>query len=161
MELKEFFDKLTSYNLFNYLLPGAAFCVIAGKISELNLVQNNLVNAFFVYYLVGMIISRVGSIMIEPVLKFSKFVRFAEYGQYVRKSKEDPLLSTLSEQNNTYRTLLTTFVLLLIVDNFEKVKGKFPWLDNNMPTVLLIGMVILLAFSYRKQTNYIKRRVEN
>lgn len=160
MEFKDLFDKLTSYNIFNYLLPGAAFCVIAKEISELNLVQDNVVNAFFVYYLVGMIISRVGSIMIEPTLKRVKFIRFAEYSQYVKKSKEDSLLSTLSEQNNTYRTLLTMFVLLLAVGKLDKIKGNLPWLESNMPTVLLISMVILLAFSYRKQTSYIKRRVE-
>lgn len=160
MDIKDLFDKLSSYNLFNYLLPGAAFSVIAESLSGFKLVQEDLLNAFFVYYLIGMLISRIGSIMIEPVLKKIKFVKFSDYGKYIKKSKEDPLLTTLSEQNNTYRTLLSMSILLLIVDNIEALQGKFPWLDHNMPSLLLTGMIILLAFSYRKQTNYITKRVE-
>lgn len=107
-----------------------------------------------------MIISRVGSIVIEPVLKTTKFVRFADYSKYVNKSKEDPLLSTLSEQNNTYRSLLSMFVLLAIVDNIELLKDKIIWLESHISTVLLFGMIILFAFAYRKQTRYISNRVE-
>lgn len=161
MELKDLFNKLTSYNIFNHLLPGATFCVIAEKVSELNLVQENLINSVFVYYLIGMIISRIGSIVVEPILKLVKFVKFSEYEQYVIKSKEDTSLATLSEQNNTYRSLLTTFILLLVVGNLDKVLNKYPWLDNNIQTITLISVVILLSFSYRKQTSYIKKRVES
>lgn len=159
MEIKDIFDKLSSYNIFNYLFPGVVFCVIAEKISNFKLIQEELLNAFFVYYLVGMIISRVGSIIIEPVLKKISFVTFSEYSDYVKRSKEDPLLSTLSEQNNTYRTLLSMFLLLLVVDNFEKIQSCFLWLNNHVSSFLLTSMVILLAFAYRKQTSYIKKRV--
>jgi hypothetical protein len=160
MDIKDLFDKLSSYNIFNYLLPGAAFCMIAERLTELKFVQEDLLNAFFVYYLIGMIISRIGSTIIEPVLKKIKFVKFSDYGKYIDKSKEDPLLATLSEQNNTYRTLLSMFILLLIVDNINALQGKFPWLDNNMPSLALSSMVVLLAFSYRKQTNFITNRIE-
>jgi len=161
MELKDFFDKLTSYNLFNYLFPGTIFCVIAAEISNLNLVQENLANAFFVYYLIGMIISRIGSIIIEPILKHTKFISFADYAQYVKKSKEDPLIASLSEQNNTYRTLISAFLILIILASFEKTQGEFPWLEENIKTILLVAVSILLTFSYRKQTSYIKKRVED
>lgn len=160
MDLKDIFEKLTSYNIFNYLLPGAAFCVIADITSELNLVQDKILNAFFVYYLIGMIISRVGSLIIEPFLKGINFVRFSEYSAYIEKSKTDPLLSTLSEQNNTYRTLLSMFILLIAANNIDLIKTYAPWVHDNSGTLLLACMIVLFAFSYRKQTNYITQRVE-
>ena len=63
--MKEIIDKLSSYNIFNYLLPGVLFVAIAKNFTEYNLIlDNDFIGAFF-YYFIGMVISRFGSLIIE------------------------------------------------------------------------------------------------
>ena len=102
--MKELLDKLSSYNIFNYLLPGILFSVIASKVTELNLIQSDIVIGVFLYYFVGLIISRLGSLIVEPILKKVKFLKFAEYTDFVKVSEKDKKLEILSESNNMYRT---------------------------------------------------------
>lgn len=67
--MKEILDKLTSYNLFNYLLPGVVFAVLASKVTRFTLIQQDLVAGAFLYYFIGLVISRFGSLILEPILK--------------------------------------------------------------------------------------------
>ena len=67
--MKELLDKLSSYNLFNYLFPGILFVTIAKETTSLDLLQENIITGVFLYYFIGLVISRVGSLLIEPLLK--------------------------------------------------------------------------------------------
>ena len=51
-----FIDKLSSYNIFNYLFPGVLFCVIADRYFFIPLVQDSIVTGLFLYYFVGLVI---------------------------------------------------------------------------------------------------------
>ena len=48
--MKELLAKLSSYNLFNYLLPGILFVVIAEELTKFSFIQEDLVLGVFVYY---------------------------------------------------------------------------------------------------------------
>ena len=72
--MKEILDKLSSYNLFNYLLPGVIFVVIANKVTHYDFIQDDIVIGAFLYYFIGMVISRFGSLAIEPILKYLSFL---------------------------------------------------------------------------------------
>src|SRR6266536_4329452 len=98
-------DKLSSYNLFNYLLSGVLFVVLAAAFTKYNFIQSNILLGAFLYYFFGLIISRFGSLVLEPLLKRVRFVRFAGYDDFVKASKTDEQITLLSEVNNTYRTL--------------------------------------------------------
>lgn len=67
--MKDLLDKLSSYNIFNYLLPGVLFAGMSKSVSGYDLVQENLLVGVFVYYFIGMVISRLGSLLVEPLLK--------------------------------------------------------------------------------------------
>ena len=66
-------EKMDSYNIFNYLLPGALFNYLFKQFFDMELVQGNIVENLFVYYFLGMIVSRIGSIFIEPICKKIKY----------------------------------------------------------------------------------------
>jgi hypothetical protein len=87
--MKEILEKISSYNLFNYLLPGTVFVFVLAKISEHNFIQKDLLIGAFLYYFIGLIISRIGSVIIEPLLKKWNFLKFAEYSDFVIYSKKD------------------------------------------------------------------------
>jgi hypothetical protein len=85
--MKEIIDKLSSYNIFNYLLPGVLFVAIAKHFTEYNLIlDHDFIGAFF-YYFIGMVISRFGSLIIEPMLKKIMFVKFSDYSDFISASK--------------------------------------------------------------------------
>ena len=158
--MKEIIDKISSYNIFNYLFPGVLFVIIAKRLTTYNLVQDDNSMGAFLYYFIGMIISRFGSVIIEPILKKIKFLKFREYNRYVNASKKDPKLELFSEVNNTYRTLNSMMISLLILKIYNYIETKFT-LDSSISLVILtIVVFILFIFSYRKQTNYITKRID-
>jgi hypothetical protein len=67
--MKDLLDKLSSYNLFNYLLPGVLFACLSEPIVGYNLIQTDIVVGVFFYYFLGMTISRIGSLAVEPIAK--------------------------------------------------------------------------------------------
>ena len=155
--MKELVDKLSSYNLFNYLLPGTLFVAAAERISDHRVAQSNIIVAFFIYYFIGLVISRIGSLVVEPLMKSTDFVRFAPYKDFVRACTHDQKIELLSEQNNMYRTLCALFlsVGLLKLYDFMLTQWGLPG-----KTVLIVGLFALFAFSYRRQTSYVRQRVE-
>lgn len=158
--MKELLDKLSSYNIFNYLLPGIIFAVLAEKFTTLSLIHKELVVGVFVYYFLGSIISRIGSVLIEPLLKQIGFVNFAEYPQFVTASKADPRIEVLSEVNNMYRTFVALFVLLGVVKGYEWFVARYSVVADVGPYVAFVFLLILYLVAYRKQTAYIRSRVE-
>lgn len=157
--MKDLIDKIGSYNIFNYLLPGIIFSVFVTKFTHYNLVQGDVLVGAFVYYFIGSVVSRIGSLIIEPIFKWTGFISFASYEDFVVASKADAKIEVLSEANNMYRTICSLFMCLSIVYGYEYLAGKFEVLDKVLPALCVAGLLILFSFSYRKQTAYISKRV--
>lgn len=158
--MKDLIDKISSYNIFNYLFPGVLFVVIAKYLTDFNFIQEDNLLGAFLYYFIGMVISRFGSIIIEPFLKNIKFLKFREYKRYISASKKDAKIELLSEVNNTYRTLNSTMILLLLLKVYNILLIKFQFDISVSLVSLTILIFILFIFSYRKQTNYITKRID-
>ena len=158
--MKELFEKLTSYNIFNYLLPGVLFAVIGSQLTNYELLLDNIVIGLFVYYFFGLIISRFGSLILEPLLKRLKILHYAPYDDFLNASKIDQKIELLSEQNNMYRTLLSLFVCLLLLLAFNFIDETYPVFSRYSSILVIILIILLFIFSYRKQTNFIKARIK-
>jgi len=154
--MKDLLDKISSYNLFNFLFPGAVFIIILEKVSIFDLQQKNIIAGAFLYYFVGLVISRVGSLLIEPLLKKTSFVQFTDYKDFVEASKKDVKIDVLSETNNMFRTLIALFTIVLLIKPYELLYSYSP--ECGKYTLILLILVIFLL-SYRKQTDYITKRV--
>jgi len=157
--MEKILEKLSSYNIFNYLFPGVVFCVVADRYLSISLLQDSIVNGLFLYYFIGLVISRVGSIVIEPILKKTNFVKFTEYHDFVTAAKEDPKIELLSESNNTYRTLLSASFILCVITIGLHVAEMNPNFLEFLKYLILPGLVLLFGLSYKKQTEYISKRV--
>jgi hypothetical protein len=158
--MNELLSKISSYHLFNYLLPGSLFAVVATELTHRQFVQQNLVLGLFVYYFYGLIISRVGSLFVEPFLKWVRFLKFADYRDFVAACKKDPKIDELSETNNMYRTLCTLLIALTLLQGIVLLELKYPQLKRAELPVLIAAVFGLLVFSYKKQTGYITKRVK-
>lgn len=157
--MKELIDKLTSYNIFNYLFPGVLFAGFGSHYTQYAFILDNIVIGVFVYYFYGLVISRIGSLIIEPSLKKIKFVRFVPYPQFVAASKVDEKIEVLSETNNMYRSLISVFVCLLLTKTYSQIEIAYVWISGYAQNIGIVALLVLFVFSYRKQTEYIASRI--
>lgn len=157
--MKDILDKIGSYNIFNYLLPGVIFAVLVSKMTNFNLMQEDAISGAFVYYFIGSVVSRIGSLVIEPILTKVRFLSFSPYSDFVLASKADPKIEVLSEANNMYRTVCSLILCVAASFLYYSSEQRFPMLNEARPWVLIIGLLVLFLFSYRKQTAYINKRI--
>jgi len=159
--MKEILDKISSYNLFNYLLPGILFVIIVKAFTSYSFIQENLIIGGFVYYFIGLVISRFGSLIIEPALKRISFLKFASYNDFVSASKKDAKIETFSQENNMYRTFSSMFSLVLLLKFYESIEAKYLILEERNLYILIILLLIIFLYSYKKQTDYITKRINS
>lgn len=158
--MEELVKKISSYHILNYLLPGVVFVILANKFTDYDFVVNNLILAFFMYYFIGLTISRVGSLILDPIYKKIGLVRMLPYDDYLLAQKKDPQLDILSEANNMFRSLSSTFFLLLLLKLWQILEIRLDILRMNNYWILIITLFLLFIFSYRKQTSYITSRIK-
>jgi hypothetical protein len=159
--MKEIIDKISSYNLFNYLFPGIIFVILLREVTNYDLIQENNFLGAFLYYFIGLVISRFGSLIIGKILqsKRLKFIEFADYKDFIFASDKDQKIELFSEINNMYRTLISLFCLLLLAKLYQAISDWLNISENLSYILLIIVLIILFAFSYRKQTGFVVKRV--
>jgi hypothetical protein len=158
--MKELLDKISSYNLFNYLLPGIIFAVLAKSTTPYNFIQSDIVIGVFTYYFMGLVISRIGSVILEPIFKKLLAIKFAPYADFISALTKDAKLEIISEANNMYRTFCSLFLLLILLNIYDAVVVQYPLLNAWSSYILVGALFVLFVFAYRKQTQYIVKRVE-
>ena len=105
-------------------------------------------------------VSRFGSLVVGPVLRLTGFIKFADYKVFVVASKKDPKVELFSEVNNTYRTLCSLFLLLLLLKLYETLSTHWPLLERFHAIILVLLLFITFVFAYRKQTEFVKKRIK-
>lgn len=127
--------KIPFYNVLNMFLTGLVFiggCVIICPESAMAVLNSELIKdietkpeilvvvcAFAIAYEVGLIINRIGSIILEPFLKWSELIPFDDdYVKFNVKKKEYPIISTLSREYALSRTGVVLFLILLLLSLF-------------------------------------------
>jgi len=158
--MKDLLDKISSYNLFNYLLPGILFVCISKYFTDYNFIQDNNLIGAFLYYFIGMVISRFGSMFVEPILKRISFLKFADYKSFIVASKKDDKIELFSEVNNTYRTITALFIILLLVKIYNHIQVIWNIPLNITYLIVVVVILVIFLFSYRQQTNYITKRIK-
>ncbi len=160
--MEDLLKKISQYQLFNFLLSGALLAVLLKQTTYIDLIYENSIAEFFTFYFIGLAVSRVGSLIVEPILKKIKIVTFAPYTDYLNATRSDEKIDTLSQENNTYRTLIATFFVFGAVYTVTKYANSFVRQHHTLITyIFIVAMLALFIFAYRKQTAYITRRVKN
>lgn len=169
-------EKISAYDIFNNFLPGIVFCYITKRVTRFTFSDGEILERLFIYYFIGLIISRIGSLCVEKILKSIQinnkmtrtkepFLKFAPYSDYIEASKRDSIIKELNEKNNVYRTSIVTLIAIIIVKIYDWllydiVKNICDGGNKIIFLVLCIIFIIVFIFSYKKQTDYIRNRVE-
>jgi len=157
------FRQVTSYRLFNHFLPGTIFCIFSDYALGTSFNALGIIETIVAYYVVGLILSSIGAIIVEPLSMFTGIIPKREsYTNFVKSSKEDAKLDVLVEEANMFRTLCSTLLcgLILLLINFSW--PGFMSEPNSLVTVALIILLPALSFaSWRKQSFYVTNRVKS
>lgn len=166
---KSIFEKISSYNIFNYLFPGIVFCYTVKRITRFDFAVGDLLENLFICYFIGLLLSRIGSLVCETILQkitFKKvaFLKYENYDDYLETKNVDSEIGVLVETNNTYRTFIATALVTTIIKAYDwllydLVAERCLNCKNFMIVLLGIGITILFVFSFKKQTDYIAKRV--
>ena len=144
--------KIPFYHVLNMFLTGLIF--VAGLMmvypdSAVTLLQSDIVAnidtvpeiivtvcVFAAAYEIGLIINRIGAVIVEPVLKAINAIPFDDdYVKYNEKKKEYSIMNTLSREFALSRTGMALFGMLLSLAVYEKKK-------------LLIGLFLIVVIVY-------------
>tara|TARA_B100001245_G_scaffold155221_1_gene116375 strand:- start:1462 stop:1944 length:483 start_codon:yes stop_codon:yes gene_type:complete len=156
--MEDLLKKVSEYQLFNFLLTGTLLAFLISKTTPVNLLYDNILVAVFIYYFIGLVLSRVGSLVIEPLFKTLRIVKYASYKEYLKASEKDSKIDILSQENNIYRTLIGTFLVYGFVYAFCELWPNL--LESTWLPIVVAGVgLVLFSLSYRKQTKYITTRV--
>lgn len=108
-----------------------------------------------------MVNSRVGSLVIEPILKAISWVKFAPYSEFLRAEKEDAKLTILSQENNVFRSYISLMFISILGYIYKICSLDLRLSLNNESLVLIVILFVLFLFAYKKQTSFVRKRVEN
>ena len=158
--MKALLEKLSAYNILGCLLPGSLFVILGERLTSFSLIQRSWIVGIVLYYFIGLVIGRVGTLIVKPVLERIGLVREAAYENYLEASESDSKIDILSAQNNLFRTLCAMVMMLIGLKIGEKVIGVLPWGADVYDFIVLVVLFILFLFSYRKQTQELVRRVK-
>lgn len=111
-------------------------------------------------YFIGMVNSRLGSLILYPILKKTKFIQEAEYPDFVAAEKKDSKVTILSDINNVFRSFANVMLLLLCSLGIKNIDCISNYVEANINWIALISLFVLFLFSVRKQTSFVRKRVE-
>ncbi|MCZ4289942.1 hypothetical protein [Hoeflea alexandrii] len=161
--MSDILSKISSYNIINYMIPGGIFTYFSSYFFEGLIKTDETFLLIFFMYFIGMCISRIGSIILEPIFTITNFVKNEDYSDYINAYEKDKKIAELLETASLYRTLSSGFAIfsiVLITKNFADGSSILNSLsDNNI--LVSIFLFTLFSFSYRKQNYYISKRIKH
>lgn len=138
--MSDFIEKLGSYQIMTNLLPGVFFGTGLKLLLGITLPIQNTGEEIIVYYFMGLIINRISSLIVKPILNKCIFIKEASYSDYFKAAKIDPKIDVLSETNNHFRAILTSSLLLLITAILTSICiGYYSFLCSNCSFALAIA----------------------
>lgn len=162
--MEKILSSIPVYNLLTNLIPGtilAALLKICVDGCDIFSLTNNIWILAVVLYFLGIINSRVSSLILEPVLKKLKIVKSASHKDFTDAELKDTSgkLTQLSRTNNEYRSYLSVFTIVLILKLIFLSSTAKTFVTENICWIILGLGVLLFLCSYRKQVAYITSRI--
>ena len=129
--------------MFNYFFPGIIFNLCVDQIMSFGITLDDILYKIFVYYITGMILSRLGATVIEPLYKKICIVVYTKYKNFLDASANDSKLDILVLENNTYRTLIATFISLFFLFLIDQIQ----WLHRKYQHPVAIAIYLFIVVS--------------
>jgi len=152
------FDKLDAYNLVANLVPGAAL-TYAVHFSQFPTPSPDDLGAFLlVSFVAGVTANRLGSLILDPLLRKAKFLRPKDYRSFLIREKDDQKLDSLVANSGLYRTFFTAGAIYLLALAFSAITTYLT--KQGLFTAFVIAGMVVFLFALKKEDGYIHSRIE-
>ena len=151
---------LLPFELFNNLFPGVIFIYFLKQYNYFPFNANTEVyESLFIAYFAGLLINRMASLFLEPILKalhFFDLFKISNYPEFLQGRKSNDRIKIPIQINNMYRAYLLIFLLLLFLIMLKITSIKDFYFYKKGITSLLF-LIYIFAHSYIKQIRSIKK----
>lgn len=159
--MNDLIAKISSYDIFINVIPGAVFVHFIKQTGIYEVDVESVVGDLVLYYFIGLVISRIGSVIVEPLLLWTGFVKYGDYSDFIAASAKDSKILVLLEAGNLYRTIIALVMVCAAASNWDVAAAL---LQLSSRTWILLGyaaLMLLFLVSFRKQSSFISKRVAN
>lgn len=154
--MNEIIQKISAYDLMNTLVPGCLLTYSLRLLGFLDLGSTDVLAEVVLAYLLGLVGSRVGSIVLEPLAVKFKCIRH-DYSAYVIAQRRDERVTSLTTVANMYRSLAGSMLVLAVLALGNLVPASYrTWLYLGYG----ISCFILMLLAWLKQEGYVEKRIE-
>lgn len=154
--MEELLDKISSYDIVNCIVPGAVVCIAFDVFGFADVLNYNALVLLLAFYATGLIASRLGSIIVEPIAKKTGLISYAPYEDYVSAEHGDGKIRILQTISNMYRSLIGAAIIVLSMGLASLLPAEW------RPALAVIAAVlcfILIVVSWRKQNSYLQKSI--
>lgn len=149
-------SKISSYELLNNLVPGGVALLALDWFNVWSFAGMDMAVLLLLAYVVGILCSRAGSLLLEPLAKRMRIVGWREYRLYLQAESEDNKLANLQAVSNMYRSLAGCLVFVLVIIILDRLVA-----DKTMLSIILLCFsFVLFIICWRKQTECIVARID-
>lgn len=154
--IKIIIDRVSSYQFFNFIYPGL---LVAGVLDIYNVVDVFCLNICYILlisYSIGMLASRVGSIVIENLFVWIKLMKRFDYNEFNKAELNNTKVSLFLELSNMFRTISAACLLILIARLINSIYDY----GFAMPigiVMLVFFVFVIFCVSFIKQYGYLKK----
>lgn len=151
------------HNLLANLIPGVVLAALLKFSLGFDLCafsDSSLISLMFLYFL-GLLNSRIGSLVLAPLLKKTGFVTYLPHGQFVEAELKDSsgTLTAISRRNVEFRNYFSAFISVLLLKILFVVSFIEEFITSNWRWLILLLGATLFLFSYKKQISFINSRI--
>lgn len=158
--MNDFIFLLSNLRVVSSIVPGAILCIYINDFLKINILRHETIVNIFIFYAVGVIIGRIGSIVIEPLFESFGIIDKENYPNFIDAEIKNPKVSTIDEISRFYRSMATLMMLIIVGILFEYPMNLYPLtyvLGGHIVSVLIL---ILMIKSYSKQSEYTANRIK-
>ena len=148
----------SAYDFITNFVPGAVFAAIVTLGSRVEITSEDLLMASALYFFYGVISSRLGSLVVQPLLEKLSFLKEGNYRSFLVAEAKDKKLQSLLEARNFYRTQFTALLLSLPFLILEP--KRTPKIDHELLLFLVLTSGVVMLFSLRKQSRFMAERID-
>ena len=161
--MDNFIKEITPYRILTNLVTWVLYYYICMTYISVDFWINewdDILLLIFVSYFIWMIIWRIGSIILDPILH--KVYKIEEYKKYIKAEKNDKKIEILNTEKNIYRSSIALFICTILTNIFKEVTHNVDFCEiNRWLYIVCILLIILFTLSYWKQNRFIKERINS
>jgi hypothetical protein len=154
------FEKLDAYDVVANLVPGAALTYALHFSKFPTPAPNDWAAFLLVAFVAGVTTNRLGSLVLDPLLRRIRFLKQKNYESFVTSEKDDKKLETLVSNHGLYRTFFTAGLVYLTLVGLSHLFPAIAAADQIVFGLFVVAGMIVFLFAFRKEDGYIHTRIE-